>query len=153
MFHGWTSSLVFWEHYSMCNIFSSTHCIVSFLLDFLLFSLFLVSAPCCCNSKMWGSVARAYFPNPVVKPKFTCLMHREARQTATLEFVTEFYLGHQRRIDSSCSKDQHCLIVFEKHFLKTNLGGRTARFMTFVWLVDGEVTGWCFKNNNQPSGI
>lgn len=75
------SSLVFWELYSMCNIFSSTHCIVSFLLDFFLFSLLLVSVPCCCNSKMWGSVAHAYFHNPVVKPKFTCRMHSDTGQT------------------------------------------------------------------------
>ena len=27
----------------------------------------------------------------VVKPKFTCLMHREARETATLEFVTVLF--------------------------------------------------------------
>ena len=61
----------------------------------------------------------------IVKPKFTCLMHREAGETATLEFVTEFYSGHQsRRMDSSCSKDQHCLIVFEKHFLKDKFVGK-----------------------------
>ena len=71
--------LLFFENIIVCAIYFLL--LIAFLLDFLLFSLFLVSVPCCCNSKRWGSVARAYFPNPVIKPKFTCRMHSEARQT------------------------------------------------------------------------
>ena len=36
---------------------------------------------------------------------------------------------------------------------KGNIWVRAAKYMTFFWLVGGEVTGWCIRNlSHQPSG-
>lgn len=44
----------------MFYMFSPTHCFVSFLLDFLIFSLFLVSVSCWYHSETLGSEVHSY---------------------------------------------------------------------------------------------
>ena len=61
--------------------------------------------------------------------------------------------GPARSRWSSCSKDLNSFMVSRGRFLKATFGVKVTGFLTFFWLVGGEVTGLCFKNlNYQPSG-
>ena len=51
-----------------------------------------------------------------------------------------------RRKGDSCSDIPDSPVVFRKKFLKAKFGVRAAECVTFFWLVDGEVTGWCSSN-------
>ena len=59
-----------------------------------------------------------------------------------------FTVGHQaRRTGSLSSKDLNFLIAFREGFLKTTFRVKVAA--CGLWLVGGEVTGWCFRNLNH----
>ena len=57
--------------------------------------------------------------------------------------------GQVRRTGTSCSKDLNSLLVFREAFLKTTFGMMTAEFVTFFWLVGGEVTEWCSRSQSS----
>ena len=95
-----------------------------------------------------------YFSTPelpldsVVKPKFLCLAHSEAKQTEMSEFGAKKGLlqGQARRTGGSYLKDLNSLMGFREEFLKATFGVRAAGCMTFFWLVGSEVAEWCFRN-------
>ena len=51
--------------------------------------------------------------------------------------------GQARRIGSSCSKGPNSMIPFREQVW---VAGCLISSCTVVWLADGEVTGWCFRN-------
>ena len=52
-----------------------------------------------------------------------------------------------RSMGGLCSKDPNFLMVFREECLKAKFGVRAAGCRTYFWLVGGEVTGWCSRNN------
>ena len=61
--------------------------------------------------------------------------------------------GPARSRWSSCSKDLDFFMVSRGWFLKATFGVKVTGFLTFFWLVGGEVTESCFRNpNHQASG-
>ena len=71
--------------------------------------------------------------NNVVKPKFVCPVHNEAKKTKTLGFGAEKGLlqGQARRTGGSCSKNPNSLMVFREEFLNVIFRLRAAGCMTF----------------------
>ena len=70
----------------------------------------------------------------VIKHKFVCLMHTEAKQTEKLEFGAEkcLFQGQARRTGGSSSKVPYSLMVFREKFLEANFEVRAIRCMTYV---------------------
>ena len=69
---------------------------------------------------------------------------------------TAFIAGHQaKRTCSPCSKDSDSSLTLDKGFLRQCCGHcHRISLRTFFWLVDGEVTGWCFWDlNHHPSSF
>ena len=84
-----------------------------------------------------------------------CPTHSEAKQAETSEFGAERVLlqGQARRTGSSCSKDLNSPVDFKEEGFIGNVCEEGCRVCTLLWLVDGEVTGWCSRNlDHRPSG-
>ena len=83
----------------------------------------------------------------VVKPKFVCLTHSEAKQPKSQRLEQKGLLrGQAKRTGGWCSKNPNSLMAFREDFLKAKFGVRAAGRVTFFWLVGGEVTGRCSRN-------
>ena len=68
----------------------------------------------------------------VVKPKFVCLTHSEAKQPKSQRLEQKGLLrGQAKRTGGWCSKNPNSLMAFREDFLKAKFGVRAAGRVTF----------------------
>ena len=70
---------------------------------------------------------------------------------------TAFITGTKQGECAACAQNTELPRGFQGRIFKQNVKERVTGYMiswcTILWFVDGEVTGWCYRNlNYQPSG-
>ena len=72
-----------------------------------------------------------------------------AKQTESSEFGARerFIKGSCKENDWLMLKPPNCPNILGGKFYRSNLGWRLLECITFIWLVHGEVTGWCSRNH------